>query len=246
MQALCLLGLDPIVETTADANSYGFRSQRSCADALDQCYKVLGQRDGARWVLEGDIKACFDRISHDWLLAHIPMDTVILQKWLRAGYLEKDAFFATTEGTPQGGIASPALANATLDGLETLLRERFGATRPQRTGNKVHLVRYADDFIITGTSKELLRNEVQPLVAHFLKERGLELSHEKTSITQIEDGFDFLGQNVRRYGTKLLLKPSRKNVRTFLAKVDDLIRQPGGYLTAGELRVCIKIGFCVQ
>jgi RNA-directed DNA polymerase len=237
MQALYLLGLDPIVETTADANSYGFRSQRCCADALDQCHKILRNNHSALWILEGDIRACFDRISHGWLLAHIPMDTVVLRQWLQAGYLEKDAFFATTEGTPQGGIASPALANAALDGLERLLRERFGATRPQRTRNKVHLVRYADDFIITGTSKELLRNEVQPLVAHFLSERGLELSHEKTSITHIDDGFDFLGQNVRRYGTKLLLKPSRKSVRTFLNKIGEVIQHEGGHLSAGELIV---------
>jgi RNA-directed DNA polymerase len=235
MQALYLLGLDPIVETTADANSYGFRSQRCCADALDQCHKVLRKNHSALWILEGDIRACFDRIGHGWLLTHIRMDKVILRQWLHAGYMEKDVFFATTEGTPQGGIASPALANAALDGLETLLRQRFGATRPQRTRNKVHLVRYADDFVITGTSKELLRNEVQPLVAHFLSERGLELSHEKTSITHIDDGFDFLGQNVRRYGTKLLLKPSRKNVRTFLAGIDDVIQHEGGHLTAGEL-----------
>jgi RNA-directed DNA polymerase len=235
MQALYLLGLDPIVETTADANSYGFRSQRSCADALDQCHKILRKNHSALWILEGDIKACFDRISHGWLLTHICMDKVILRQWLQAGYMEKDVFFATTEGTPQGGIASPALANAALDGLETLLRERFGATRTQRTRNKVHLVRYADDFVITGTSKGLLRNEVQPLVAHFLSARGLELSHEKTSITHIDDGFDFLGQNVRRFGTKLLLKPSRKNVRTFLAKIHDVIQHEGGHLTAGEL-----------
>jgi RNA-directed DNA polymerase len=235
MQALYLLGLDPIVETTADANSYGFRSQRCCADALDQCHKILRKNHSALWILEGDIRACFDRIGHGWLLTHIPMDKVILQRWLQAGYLEKDTFFATTEGTPQGGIASPALANAALDGLEARLAERFGATRSQRRRNKVHLVRYADDFIITGTSKELLRNEVQPLVAHFLSERSLELSHEKTSITHIDDGFDFLGQNVRRYGTKLLLKPSRKNVRTFLAKIDDVIQHDGGHLTAGEL-----------
>src|SRR5262249_38545968 len=235
MQALYLLGLDPIVETTADANSYGFRRQRCCADALDQCHKILRKNHSALWILEGDIRASFDRMGHDWLLAHLPMDRVILQQWLQAGYLEKDVFFATTEGTPQGGIASPALANATLDGLEPLLRKRFGATRNQRTRNKVHLVRYADDFIITGTSKELLRNEVQPLVAHFLSERGLELSHEKTSITHIDDGFDFLGQTVRRYGTKLLLKPSRKNVRTLLAQIDDVIQHEGGHLTAGEL-----------
>jgi len=235
MQALYLLGLDPIEETTADANSYGFRSQRCCADALDQCHKVLRQNHSATWILEGDIKACFDRISHDWLLTHTPMDKVILRQWLQAGFMEKDVFGATTEGTPQGGICSPALANRALDGLEASLRERFGATRRQRERHKVHLVRYADDFIITGTSKGLLRDEVQPLVAHFLKERGLELSHEKTSITQIDDGFDFLGQNVRRYGTKLLLKPSGKNVRAFLGKIDAVIQQEGGYLSAGQL-----------
>jgi RNA-directed DNA polymerase len=163
------------------------------------------------------------------------MDRVILRQWLQAGFMAKDVFFATTEGSPQGGIISPALANRTLDGLEALLQQRFGATRRQRERHKVHLVRYADDFVITGISKELLRDEVQPLVAHFLKERGLELSHEKTSITHVDDGFDFLGQHVRRYGTKLLLKPSRKNVRALLAKIDAVIQQEGGSRTAGQL-----------
>jgi len=235
MQALYLLGFDPIEETTADANSYGFRSGRCCADALDQCHKILRKNHSATWILEGDIKACFDRISHDWMLTHIPMDKVVLRQWLQAGFMEKDAFFATTAGTPQGGIISPALANRTLDGLEAALKARFGATHGPKRRNKVHLVRYADDFIITGTSKELLRDEVQPLVAHFLKERGLELSHEKTSITHIDGGFDFLGQNVRRYGTKILLKPSRRNVRAFLTKITAVIQQQGGHLTAGEL-----------
>jgi RNA-directed DNA polymerase len=234
-QALYLLGLDPIVETLADANSYGFRMGRCCADALDQCHKVLGKRDSARWIFEGDIRSCFDRIGHCWLLTHIPMDPVVLRQWLKAGYLEKDVFCATTEGTPQGGIASPALANAALDGLEAVLAERFGATRAARRRNKVHLVRYADDFIITGTSRQLLRDEVRPLVAHFLAERGLELAHEKTRITRSEDGFDFLGQNVRRYGDKVLLKPSRKSVQTLLAKVRETIRAQGGHSTAGQL-----------
>jgi RNA-directed DNA polymerase len=235
MQALYLLGLDPIGETTADANSYGFRRGRCCADALDQCHKILSRRPAATWILEGDIKACFDRISHDWLLTHPPIDRVMLRKWLHAGFLEKDVFVATTAGTPQGGIISPALANWTIDGLEALLRLRFGATRRARERHKVHLVRYADDFLITGTSKQLLRDEVQPLVAHFLKERGLELSHEKTTITQVDDGFDFLGQTVRRYGAKVLLKPSRRNVRAFLGKIDAVIQDEGGSLTAGQL-----------
>jgi RNA-directed DNA polymerase len=234
-QALHLLALDPIQETTADRNSYGFRVGRCCADALDQCHKVLGKRDSATWVLEGDIKSCFDRISHAWLETHVPMDRVILRRWLQAGYLEQGVFFATTDGTPQGGIISPTLANAALDGLEALLRRRFGASRRQRERNKVHLVRYADDFIITGTSRTLLRYGVQPLVEHFLHQRGLELSHEKTSITRSEDGFDFLGQNVRRLGGKLLLRPARKNVQAFLTKIGDELRQHGGCLTAGDL-----------
>ena len=114
------------------------------------------------------------------------MDREMLGKWLKAGYLEKQVLFATTEGTPQGGIISPALANRTLDGLQRLLTEGFGATHSRRKRCRVHLVRYADDFIITGTSRILLHYEVQPLVEQFLKERGLELAHEKTRITHIE------------------------------------------------------------
>jgi RNA-directed DNA polymerase len=236
MQALYLLGLDPIEETLADRHSYGFRLERCCADALEQCHKTLMGRHGARWVLEGDIKSCYDRISHDWLLAHVPMDKAILRKWLKAGFLEKGVLFATTEGTPQGGIISPALANRTLDGLENLLAERFGNTPSRRRKHKVHLVRYADDFIITGTSEVLLEYGVKPLVEQFLKERGLELSHEKTRITHSEDGFDFLGQTVRRFKNgKVLLKPSKKNVKAFLAEIREVFREQGGRCTAGEL-----------
>ena len=123
-QALHLLALDPVLETTADKNSYGFRQQRSCADAIGQCFKTLA-RPNPQWILEGDIKSCFDRISHDWLLTHVPMDRVILRKWLKAGYMEKHVLHETTDGTPQGGIISPALSNCALDGLERLLKEKF-------------------------------------------------------------------------------------------------------------------------
>jgi RNA-directed DNA polymerase len=163
------------------------------------------------------------------------MDRVILRKWLKAGFLEKNVLFATTEGTPQGGIISPVLANRTLDGLEDLLAQRYSRTRSQHSIHKVHLIRYADDFIITGTSEVLLRYGVQPLVEQFLKERGLELSHEKTRITHSDDGFDFLGQTVRRKQGKLLLRPSKKSVKTFLAGIREVIREQGGCGTAGEL-----------
>lgn len=228
MQALHLLALDPVAETTGDVNSYGFRKQRSCADAIEGCFAALKHRN-PHWVLEGDIRGCFDNISHEWLMAHIPMDRAILRKWLKAGYMEKSIFNATEQGTPQGGIISPVLANLALDGLERRLREKYpqrgkGSEKGRYAG--VHLIRYADDFIITGRTKELLEQEVKPLVEEFLRDRGLELSAEKTRVTHIEEGFDFLGQNLRRYSDgKLLIKPSRKNIHAFLDKVRGVIRK---------------------
>ncbi len=237
-QALHLLALDPVVETTADRNSYGFRQRRSCADAIGQCFLALKSAN-AQWILEGDIKSCFDKISHDWLLAHVPMDRVILQKWLKSGYMEKHVLHESMDGTPQGGIISPALANCALDGLERILREKFPARKRLRSlgGEKpcVHLVRYADDFVITSKSKELLEGEIKPLVEQFLQGRGLELSPTKTVITHVEHGFDFLGQNVRRYPNgKLLIKPSKKNVGTFLNGIRRLIKDARG-MSAADL-----------
>jgi len=107
MQALYLLALDPIAEVTADPNSYGFRQERSPADAMQQCFVVLSHTDSAQWVLEGDIRTCFDAISHEWLEAHIPMDKAILHAWLKAGYLDKRVLHPTEQGAPQGGIATP-------------------------------------------------------------------------------------------------------------------------------------------
>src|SRR6266849_3415300 len=197
MQALYLLALDPVAETLADPNSYGFRPGRSTADAIEECFGMLAKRASPQWILEGDIKGCFDAISHGWLLSHIPLEKVTLRKWLKAGYMEGRVLHPTEEGTPQGGIISPVLANMTLDGLEALLRKTFlhNTKREGRYYNaQVNLIRYADDFVITGRSKELLEEEVKPLVEQFMRERGLELSPEKTVITHIEEGFDFLGQ----------------------------------------------------
>ena len=237
-QALHLLALDPVLETNADRNSYGFRQQRSCADAMEQCFTTLSQPN-PQWILEGDIKSCFDRISHDWLLAHVPMDRTTLRKWLKAGYLDKHVLHETTDGTPQGGIVSPALANCALDGMERLLKEKFPPRRPLPSlGGKlpcVNFIRYADDFIITGRTKELLEGEIKPLVEQFLHERGLELSPVKTVITHVEQGFDFLGQNVRKYPNgKLLIKPSRKNVKVFLGGIRKTIKAGLG-MSAAEL-----------
>lgn len=226
MQALHLQALSPVSETLADQNSYGFRPERSTADAIEHLFCVLARHDAAQWILEGDIKGCFDNISHDWLVTHVPMDKVTLQKWLKAGYVDRQTLYPTEAGTPQGGIISPTLANLTLDGLEDLLAKTFYRTsvKGQMVNPKVRLVRYADDFIITGCSKELLEQEVKPLVEDFMKTRGLELSLEKTRITHIEEGFDFLGQNIRKYDGKLLIKPAKKNVQAFLTKVRGIVK----------------------
>lgn len=218
MQTLHRLALDPIAEVTSAPNSHGFRRERSPADAIAQCFTVLSNRYAPQWILEGDIKACFDEISHDWLLAHTPIDTAILRRWLKAGFMEQHVLHPTEAGTPQGGPLSPAAANLTRDGLEALLRAHFPQTR-QKSATKVNLVRFADDFIVTGASREVLEDEVKPLVEAFLRERGLSLSPEKTLITHIATGFDFLGQHVRKYGGKLLITPSKESVTALLDHV---------------------------
>lgn len=220
MQALYLLALDPVAETMADKGSYGFRSQRSTADAIASCFLRLAKKSAPQWIMEGDIQSCFDLIDHDWLLKHVPMDKQVLEKWLKSGYMENGLYHSTLQGTPQGGIISPVLANIALDGLEKLLKD----TRALK-GHKVYLVRYADDFIITGTSRAVLEEEVKPLVSNFLKERGLKLSEEKTQIVHIEEGFDFLGQNVRKYRGKMLIKPSKASCKSLLRKTKASLSQ---------------------
>jgi len=219
MQALHLLALDPIAESKLDPNSYGFRVSRSCADAIEQCFNILAKKASSQWILEGDIRSCFDKISHRWLEHNLPMDQEILKKWLKSGFIDRQTFHPTHEGTPQGSIISPTMCNLTLAGLERELNTRFGKNDRLKRNPKVNFVGYADDFVVTGASKEILETQVQPLIETFLAERGLELSLEKTKIIHIEKGFDFLGQNVRKYRGKLLIKPSRKNVKTLLGNV---------------------------
>jgi len=231
LQALQMLALQPIAETCADKNSYGFREGRSCADAIGQCFIALAKSCSPVWVLEGDIKSCFDEISHAWLVDHIPMDRRILVQWLKAGFMENQRLFPTIAGTPQGGIASPVLANLTLDGMEATIR---ASITPRR--DKVNFIRYADDFIVTAASKEILEHKVKPAIVQFLQERGLKLSEEKTLITHITEGFNFLGQNVRKYGRKLLIKPARQSVRSVLGKARERIESCRGQKAAVLIR----------
>jgi RNA-directed DNA polymerase len=219
MQALHALALKPVAETVGDRNSYGFREGRSCADAIGQCFCALAKSYAPVWVLEGDIKSCFDRISHTWLLKSIAMDKRILRQWLAAGYWEKGQRFPTNEGTPQGGIISPVLANLTLDGMEEAIRSRIKKRRDQ-----VNFIRYADDFVVTARHRETLEQIVKPTVVDFLAQRGLELSEQKTTITHIETGFNFLGQNVRKYNNKLVIRPAKEGLKALVQKSRDCIK----------------------
>ncbi|MBE7939489.1 MULTISPECIES: group II intron reverse transcriptase/maturase [Ramlibacter] len=234
MQALYHLALDPKVECKSDPNSYGFRKGRSTHDACGQLFISLSKDTSAQWILDADISGFFDNINHDWLLANVPMDKRILRQWLKAGFLDKGCLYRTEVGTPQGGIISPTLANFTLNGLESGLHRHLLATLGSKRGSgvKVNVVRYADDFVVTGISKELLVSVVQPWIEQFLRERGLFLSAEKTRLVSIFEGFDFLGWNFRKYesqlakrqrGFKLLIKPSRKSVSAFYDKVRTII-----------------------
>ena len=220
MQALHLLALEPIAETLADTNSYGFRTYRACRDAQRQVYQYLCHPLSAEFIFEADIKGCFDNIDHNWLLENIPMNNQILRKFLKAGYIEGKNLHSTRKGTPQGGIISPTLMNLTLDGLEKVIRKNFPKWK---VGHKVNFVRYADDFIITAASREIIEDKIKPIVTEFLEIRGLSLSEEKTKITHINDGFDFLSQNTRKYNKLVLQKPSKKAIKSIKRKLRKIV-----------------------
>ena len=231
MQALHAFGLIPVAETLADPNSYGFREKRSTADALGQCFISLAKRDSARVVMDADIKACFDRIDQQWMIDNVPMDKKILRSFLQSGYVDAGVFHDTKAGTPQGGIISPVLANMALDGLEQAAK----SVVPRR-GAKVNVIRYADDFVITGVHKRLLEETVKPAVQSFLAKRGLILSEEKTKIVGIDEGFDFLGCNVRKYADKLLIQPAFAKIKNFLTEIHQTIKS----LVAASTNITIR------
>lgn len=226
-QAIVKNSLEPEWESVFEQHSYGFRPGRSCHDAIAQCFiRVQNGRD--KWVLEADIKGFFDNIAHESILsmmANFPKRELI-KGWLKAGFVFQGKLNPTEQGTPQGGVISPLLANIGLHGLETYIK----ATNP-----KFGVVRYADDFIVTARDRENLEI-AQNLIQTWMSKRGLELSTEKTVITSMEDGFDFLGFNSRHYNGKLLIKPSKKKVLAFCKRLGEEIKS----LSSVEQEVLIK------
>lgn len=229
MQALQLLALEPVAETTADRISFGFRKYRSPEDAREYAFRILSRKDSPQWILEGDIKSCFDKISHEWLMEHIPTDKRILKEFMKCGYINKGKLYPTTEGSPQGGVISPTYANMVLDGMEPMILNVYWRSKVKKTfgvkynSHKVHMVRFADDFIVTASDKETLE-AIKQMLESFLRERGLTLSMEKTVITHINSGFDFLGWNFRKFKGKLIIKPSSKSMRKVTKKISEIIK----------------------
>ena len=228
MQALYLLGLDPVSETMLDNSSFGFRKRRSAKDASQYLFNVLARNHSAKWVLEGDIAGCFDNISHQWLQDNVIMNKRVLNQFLEAGYVHKKKLYPTKSGAPQGGIISAALSNIALNGMATMLKNKYwtnsvGTVDRQYNKGKVNITVYADDFIITANKRETLE-DIKIMIENHLKERGLELSKEKTVITHIEKGFDFLGWNFRDYNGKFLIMPANKSLRRIIKKIKEVIR----------------------
>ncbi len=237
MQALYKLALDPLAEYLADPNSYGFRKYRSVADAMAHCFTILARKGSAEWILEGDITSCFDEISHEWLREHIPTETKVLQEWLESGVFHDGVWQDTTAGTPQGGIISPTLCNLVLDGIEQRIADYCltqGKTYRKRA--KIRFVRYADDFIITSSRREVLEQEVKPLIEQFLAERGLRLSDKKTKLTRIQDGFDFLGFHLQKFRGRLLITPSKSAIREVKGTIRHLMKTHTGASTTTLLK----------
>ena len=229
MQALYALALDPIQEATADQNSYGFRIGRSCQDAMSQIQLMTASSKRPEWVLEGDIKGCFDNFSHQWMMDIIPMDKHVLKEFIKAGYVFQSQLFPTEIGSPQGGVISPVLANMVLNGMEKAVKSHFP---------KSHLTRFADDFVVIVDSPDTAE-KVRGLLVPFLAERGLELSEEKTLVTHIDEGFDFLGWNFRKHRNQrrkvLIVRHSEKSLDAIKATVKDMVLVRGKAKSQDEI-----------
>jgi RNA-directed DNA polymerase len=225
VQAIYHFGVDPVVESRSDYNSFGFRKYRSTQDAITAIRSLMDKNTSPHWILEADIAKCFDRIDHDFLMKHTPIcHKMVLKQWLKSGIMEQLNFMETDEGTPQyffGGVISPLLSNIALNGIEKHIKKANPLIKGISPG--VNVIRYADDMIITGKSKEIVLKNKE-ILKEFLRERGLELNEKKTLITNIKTGFDFLGFNIRRrkwnsklnqktdQETVLIIQPSKKGI----------------------------------
>jgi len=241
VQAIVKNALEPFWEAKFEDSSYGFRPGRGCHDAIERIYNLASAKGNRRWVLDADIKGAFDNIDHEKLLdliGNFPARELVRQ-WLKAGYLEAGVYHDTEAGTPQGGVISPLLANIAFHGMEEALGVKFKIRKNKSYGVELHkdsvgLVRYADDFVVFCHTREAAEQAKEKLKAWFA-ERGLTFSEEKTRIVNLDEGFDFLGFNVRQYrvsnsrtGYRLLIRPSKASVKKMRRKLKETFRRARG------------------
>jgi|AGSF01.1.fsa_nt_gi Retron-type reverse transcriptase len=243
LQALVKLAMEPEWEAKFEPNSYGFRPGRSCQDAIEAIYNNI--RLKSKYILDADISKCFDRINHKTLLSKVhtyPSLNRLIKAWLKAGYMDGKDLFPTNEGTPQGGIISPLLANIALHGMENRVMQYAETLKGSKRDNyrALSLIRYADDFVIIHHDLNVVK-KCQEIITDWLKDMGLELKPSKTKLThtlnEIEGnvGFEFLGFHIQQYkagnyrcayngnGTPLgfntLITPSKSKVKAHLDKI---------------------------
>ena len=232
-QARVVNALEPEWEARFEPRSYGFRPGRGCHDAIDAIHRTsCGKSTKRQWVLDADLAAAFDQIAHDHILTMLGTFPArgMVEQWLKAGVVEHGRLHRTEEGTPQGGVVSPVLLNIALHGMEKAAGVRYHTTGRAAgwaiAGSPV-LIRYADDFVVLCHSRhEAL--EVKARLARWLAPRGLSFNEDKTRIVSLQDGFDFLGFNVRRHGDKLLVKPSKAAVRRIRERLRTELRSLRG------------------
>jgi RNA-directed DNA polymerase len=215
-QAQVVNALEPEWEARFEPRSYGFRPGRGCHDAISAIFNIArGKLSQRCWVLDADLAAAFDRIDHSYVLSQLGLFPARGQvgQWLKAGVVEKGRFTPTEEGAPQGGVISPALLNVALHGMEYAAGAHYQRSRSGSAvaGSPV-VVRYADDLAAFCASREQAE-QVKARLAGWLAPRGLVFNEDKTRVVHLDDGFDFLGFNIRRYRAKLLIKPSKAAMR---------------------------------
>ena len=234
-QARVRNALEPEWEARFEPRSYGFRPGRSCADAIGALYSTLnGSRAKRVWILDADLSAAFDRIDHSRLLEALGGFPArgLIEDWLEAGVIENETFSPTEEGTPQGGVISPLLMNVALHGLEEAAGVRYRNNGIHSIAGTPVLVRYADDMVVCCHSRQQAE-QVKARLAAWLAPRGLVFNEDKTRIVHLEEGFNFLGFNVRRYRrgqrpAKLFIKPSPDAVKRVRRRLADEMRRMRG------------------
>jgi RNA-directed DNA polymerase len=242
MQVIVKAALEPEWEARFEANSYGFRPGRCTMDAVEAIHTTTHRQNCSQWVLDADISGCFENMDHEPLLAKLPAFTTTLRQWLKAGVVDVGFCSPTDTGTPQGGVISPLLANVALDGMERWFDAEYADGRPKAPGRRkgnnkgVAVIRYADDFVTTAPTREVLETYARPRIEQFLQERGLALSEAKTRIVHIKEGLNFLGFHIRKFGKqgKVLTVPQKakvlKHVRATRAYLDAHKQTPAGHV----------------